>query len=192
MSQTICAFDHQDWNDLGLADYGDFSDCIEWCNQGEDAFSGYGRWYYIPDEPLPDGSRVIYHGTYGNYNSPGASSYTYAEIYDPDEKDEYTKHVAYWERQEEWEETEDEDMDDEWGDDDTYEDSDEDSEEEDEYPHIRFNPTGWIVVHVWEQDPNVGEFLATKRFDTKEDAAEFLAANPKAHLDSACEAPADE
>ena len=35
-----------------LQTYGNFADMISECNVGEDAFSGYGEWFYIPDDPL--------------------------------------------------------------------------------------------------------------------------------------------
>ena len=70
MAFTICAFNHDEWARYKLADYGDFADMTSECNVGEDAFSGYGEWYYIPDDPLPDNDRVIYFGSWGNDNSP--------------------------------------------------------------------------------------------------------------------------
>lgn len=109
MAFTINAFNHQEWRRYGLADYGDFADMVAECNQGEDAFSGYGEWFYIPDEPLANNNRVIYFGTWGNDNSPGASSYTNAEIFDMDDAEdaaEYAKRVQEWESQPEWEEVE--------------------------------------------------------------------------------------
>jgi hypothetical protein len=111
MSFTIRAFNHQEWKRYGLADYGDFADMVTEVNQGEDAFSGYGEWFYIPDDPPPKNDRVIYFGTWGNDNSPGASSYTHAEIFnmdDPDDAAEYEKRVKDWESQPEWEEVEEE------------------------------------------------------------------------------------
>ena len=109
MAFTICAFDHREWKRHGLADYGDFADQISECNVGEDAFSGYGEWFCIPDDPLPNNDRVIYFGTWGNDNSPGASSYTHAEIFNMDDSAdaaEYEKRVQEWESQPEWEEVE--------------------------------------------------------------------------------------
>lgn len=111
MSFTITAFNHQEWARYGLADYGDFADMVTECNVAEDAFSGYGEWFYIPDDPLPNNDRAIYFGTWGNDNSPGASRYTYAEIFnmdDPDDAAEYEKRVKKWESQAEWTEVEEE------------------------------------------------------------------------------------
>ena len=111
MALTVCAFNHREWHRLGLAAYGDFADQVSECNVSEDAFSGYGDWLYIPEEPLPNNDRVIYFGTWGNDNSPGASSYTHAEIFDMDDEDdaaEYAKRVKEWESQPEWEGVEEE------------------------------------------------------------------------------------
>ncbi len=114
MAFTVCAANHAEWEENSLADYGDFSDRVEYVNQGEDNFSGYGEWFYIPDEPLPamkgvgdykPNERVIYFGTYGNDNSPGASHYTYAEIFDMDDEEdaaEFESRKAEWESKEEW------------------------------------------------------------------------------------------
>jgi hypothetical protein len=82
MSFTICAFNHENWTGHGLADFADFANKITEINVGEDSFSGYGEWFYVPDEPLPNGDFVIYYGSWGNDNSPGASMYTHATIFD--------------------------------------------------------------------------------------------------------------
>lgn len=116
MPICIAAHRHADWERQSLADFGDFSDRVTYCNQGEDAFSGYGEWYYIPDEVLPPmkdvdygdtkpNERAIYFGTYGNDNSPGASYYTHAEIFDmddPDDAAEFEARKAEWESKEEY------------------------------------------------------------------------------------------
>ena len=102
MSFTISAFNHQEWQRHGLQDYGDFADQVGECNVGEDAFSGYGDWFFIPEEPLSSGERVIYYGSWGNDNCPGASVCTYAEVFGPDEAEEFHKQVEYWESQPEW------------------------------------------------------------------------------------------
>jgi hypothetical protein len=112
MSTHVKASDYKEWEKYGLEDYGDFSDCTSDCNirtYGDDSTTG--TWFYIPDEPLkninPDvieeelqgdhgpvvpHFRVIYHGSWGNDNSPGASHYTYAEIYDMNDEEDV---VAY-------------------------------------------------------------------------------------------------
>ena len=110
MPYTINAFNHDEWERHGLADFGDFADQITECNVGEDSFSGFGEWFYVPDEPLPNGDRVIYFGSWGNDNSPGASTYTNAEIFDaldPDQLIEFSKRVDHWESQPEYVEADD-------------------------------------------------------------------------------------
>jgi len=107
MPFTICAFSHDEWERHGLANYGDFADQITECNVGEDAFSGYGEWFFVPDEPLPSGERVVYFGSWGNDNSPGASSYTYAEIFDSEA--EFQRRMKHWESQPEYVEVDDDD-----------------------------------------------------------------------------------
>lgn len=105
MPFSICAFNHAEWSRLGLADYGDFADQISECNMGEDAFSGYGEWFFVCDEPLTNNDLVIYFGSWGNDNCPGASSYTHAEVFDgdnPDEVAEFQERVRHWQRQPEY------------------------------------------------------------------------------------------
>ena len=109
MSSTICALNHEEWNRRGLQDFAEFADKVSECNVGEDAFSGYGEWFYIADEPLPNGDWVIYHGGWGNDNSPGASAYTHAEIFDgsdPDEIASFSLRCQHWEGQPEWADSE--------------------------------------------------------------------------------------
>lgn len=102
MSRTINAFNYEEWDHLGLADFGDFADQISECNVGEDAFSGFGEWFFVPDDPISSGDRVIYFGSWGNDNSPGASMYTSAEVFDmADAADAaaFAKRVKEWESQ---------------------------------------------------------------------------------------------
>jgi hypothetical protein len=111
MPFTINAFDHDEWKHHGLADFSDYAEQISECNMGEDSFSGYGDWFFVPDEPLPNSDRVIYFGSWGNDNSPGASTYTNAEIFDaldPDQLIEFSKRVEHWESQPEYVESADE------------------------------------------------------------------------------------
>ena len=89
MSFTISAFNHDDWNRYGLSDFSEFADQITEVNVSEDSFSGFGEWFFVPNDPLSNGDRVIYYGSWGNDNSPGASMYTNAEIFDaldPDQR----------------------------------------------------------------------------------------------------------
>ena len=138
MSEHMSAFDHKQWDEAGLQDFADFSEKVEYCNQSEYGDGQFeGDWYYIPDEPLAAGPhvgcRVIYSGTFGNYNSPGASSYTYANIYDcalgdvvsQAERKEFEKAKAKWESSPEYLESESDDED-EGEDEDEPEDEDED------------------------------------------------------------------
>ena len=105
MGYSISAFNHEEWQRRSLSDFGDIADQITEFNVGEDAFSGYGEWFFVPDEPLPNGDRVIYFGSWGNDNSPGASSYTNAEIFDsndPDEMADFALRVQHFENQPEY------------------------------------------------------------------------------------------
>lgn len=82
------ASDHRDWAAAGLKDFTEFSDCVEYVNERE---SGYGdcegEWWYADDDTL-----TVYGGTHGNDHSPGASSCTFANVYD--NVDEYRARVA--------------------------------------------------------------------------------------------------
>jgi len=109
MSDTLNAFDHKRWAEEKLQDYGEFADRTGECNQLEEGDGTSGEWFYIPDDPLPElehepgERRVIYHGSWGNYNSPGASSYTYATIYYmPEDQEEYEADKKKWEEAPEW------------------------------------------------------------------------------------------
>lgn len=81
----IKAFNNKEWSSFNLENYEQFSDKITEINQEEIGDCLKGVWYYIPDEPLSNNDRVIYVGTFGNYNAPGADSYTYANIYNMDD-----------------------------------------------------------------------------------------------------------
>lgn len=85
------AFNHKDYAAEGFKDFSEYSDGIEYVNQseyGDDCLEG--EWYYGDDEAL-----VIYSGSFGNYNSPGADSYTNAERFETAE--EYREELAKWE-----------------------------------------------------------------------------------------------
>jgi len=115
MPFTISAFNHDEWKRHGLADFSEFADQITECNTGEDSFSGFGDWFFVPDEPLPNGDRVIYFGSWSNDNSPGALSYTNAEIFDalgPDQLIEFSNRVDHWENQPEFSDDEEDDTED--------------------------------------------------------------------------------
>lgn len=95
------AFDWKEWEETGLQDFGEFCDLVEYVNQVEDGWgSEAGEWFYIPENPLPGGKRVIYFGTFGSDHSPGASAYTYAEVFDlsdPNDVKAFSRRRAAWE-----------------------------------------------------------------------------------------------
>jgi hypothetical protein len=101
MPVTINAFNHAAWERRGLKDYADFAECVTFCDQSEYGDGQLeGEWFFIDDEPLPNGNRVIYFGSFGNDNAPGASAYTNAEVFDgsdPDEMAEFTIRAQEWE-----------------------------------------------------------------------------------------------
>lgn len=124
-SESVCAFDHHRWQQLGLLDYEKFSDCITERNMVDRGDYSNGTWYYASDKPLPDGSFAIYHGTWGNDNSPGASMYTHAELYDTEEEQKTA--LVGWNELPEWiDEGEDDTEDDE----EEFDEDDEDTNEE--------------------------------------------------------------
>jgi hypothetical protein len=152
MPFTVNAFHHKEWEQHGLKDYGDFAEQTSECNVqtwGDDTTSG--EWFFIDDDVLPPmqgvdygsqkpNEKAIYFGTWGNDHSPGASTYTNAEIFDmddPEEVAEYEKRKAEWEAapetiDDEDEEVDEDDYDDEDDDDDEDEDDDDDDEDDDD------------------------------------------------------------
>lgn len=100
------AWDHKAWAEAGLKDYGDFSDCVEYVNQSEFGDGQLeGEWWYADDD-----TRTVYYGSFGNDNSPGASSYTYADTF-PDDEAGYKEAVGRWEAYPEYLESEEEEED---------------------------------------------------------------------------------
>lgn len=105
---TVQAHNHAEWDRLGLKDFGDYAESVEYRNERE---SGYGDdegdWLYADDDTL-----TLYSGTHGNDHSPGATHYTMATVYaDPAEyardRDEF---LAQPERiDDDWEEESEED-----------------------------------------------------------------------------------
>jgi hypothetical protein len=90
MPTNYNAFNHKKWAEAGLREYGDFAECVEFTNQYELGDGQLeGDWYYCDDENM-----VIYTGTFGNYNAPGADSYTNADKYDATEQAEYDAEKA--------------------------------------------------------------------------------------------------
>ena len=114
MSHSVNAFHVDEWDSLGLADYSDFSDKTTECNMEELGDGTRGEWFYIPEGVLPNGDMVIYWGTWNDDHSPGASCYTYAEVYDPSEKEDYLKGVKHWEDAPEWLDEDEEEVKEEW------------------------------------------------------------------------------
>ena len=95
---TICADNRGTWKVHGLMDYNQYSDCVEYVDQEEYGDGQLqGSWYYIDY-----GRSVIYYGTFGNYNSPGADSFTFAAIFTPEERKEFLKNAIMWEEREEY------------------------------------------------------------------------------------------
>ena len=103
-SANFNAWNQKEWEAAGLMNFEDFSDAIEYVNQRDIGDQLEGGWWYSDDDKL-----TIYTGTFGNYNSPGASSYTNADIYD--DEDEYKAEVAKLEAMPEYDELEDDEDD---------------------------------------------------------------------------------
>ncbi len=100
-STSYRAWDHAEWQAAGLNKVWDKHE-MEYVNQEEDGFDCLrGEWFIADDD-----TRTIISGTFGNDNSPGASHYTYAEVYDDTE--EYRVALAEWEAKPEYLESEDE------------------------------------------------------------------------------------
>jgi hypothetical protein len=100
MSKSYNAFNRKEWAKAGLKDFGDFAEYVEYVNQTEYGDGQLeGEWYYCDDE-----TRTIYTGTFGNYNAPGASSYTNADVYDEGEIEDYNAEKAKLEAQDEYSE----------------------------------------------------------------------------------------
>jgi hypothetical protein len=88
---TFTASDYKTWESEGLKDFDDFAECVEYVNQSEYGDGQLeGEWYYGDDDTL-----VIYSGSFGNYNSPGATHFTQAEKFATEE--EYKEELAKWE-----------------------------------------------------------------------------------------------
>lgn len=114
MSTHYSQSDHQQWTEAGLKD---FADCLTYCDQDEYGDGQLeGSWYYCDDETL-----TIYFGSFGNYNSAGASHHTYAEVYE--DRQQYDVAVKGWEAKPEYTE----EQEDRWAEEDA-----EDEEAEDE------------------------------------------------------------
>lgn len=105
MPFTLSSFNHDEWERHGLAKFSDYADRITECNLGDGSYGAFGKWFFVPNEPLPSGDRVIYFGRWGNDDSPGASSYSHAEIFDvanPVDAKAFENRVRHWESQPEY------------------------------------------------------------------------------------------
>ena len=118
MSFTVNAFNHAEWERYSLQDFGDFSELVEYVNQRPDyGDSDCGDWFYIPDEPSPANDRVIYFGSFGNDHSPGASIFTYAELFNMDHEEdaaEFERRKQCWKSVPEYLESDEDDETDDW------------------------------------------------------------------------------
>lgn len=115
MAEYISGTDYKAWAERGLDTIQDRHE-MEYVNQEEDGCDCYaGEWYIADDDAL-----VIISGTFGNYNSPGASHYTSAEVFESEE--EYRAALAEWEDKPEYLDTGDEysEQEDGWGNDDGF------------------------------------------------------------------------
>ena len=103
-STTYRASDHKEWDTAGLDAIQNRHE-MEYVNQEDDGADCLrGEWFIADDE-----TRTLIHGTFGNHNSPGASHYTYADVYD--DETEYRAALAEWESAPEYLETEEEEED---------------------------------------------------------------------------------
>lgn len=92
------------WESLGLKDYPEYADAVQYFNQSEcygDALEG--EWFFDDADNL-----TVYGGTFGNDHSPG--SYVWAEVYD--DSDEFANRVRYLESLPEYLETDDDESED--------------------------------------------------------------------------------
>jgi len=141
MSNHYCAWNRVEWDEAGLKDFCDFSDCIEYKNQSEYGDGQLeGHWFYDDAEKL-----TLYWGSFGNYSSPGASSNTHAIIYDNEK--EFKEAVAHWESLEEYLESDEDDVD-----------TDVTEPEEDDYTsedHCKWYQYGKLVLDLKPEDDHV-------------------------------------
>ncbi len=120
------ASEYTRWTELGMESLLT-NGCMEFCNQEPNgADCNRGDWYIADDASL-----TIVWGTFGSYNSPGDSHYTYGTVFASES--DYKTALAEWEAKPEWLETDDQD------DDDTWQENDEADEggdwAEDDYPY---------------------------------------------------------
>jgi hypothetical protein len=93
--------DRREWESLGLKDFGDYADGVQYINQREcygDSLEG--EWFTYDADSL-----TVYGGTFGNDHSPGSSIYTWAEVYD--DASEFDARVKSLEAFPEWTDVDD-------------------------------------------------------------------------------------
>jgi hypothetical protein len=93
--KSFRACDYKEWDAAGLNAIQERHE-MEYCNQEEDGCDSLAGEWFIAD----DAARTIIYGTFGNYNSPGASHYTYADVYT--DEAEYRAALAEWEAKPEY------------------------------------------------------------------------------------------
>ncbi len=99
MQVCFCAMSQEKWAEYNLASFDEFADRVECCLMGEDRHDWFGRWYFVPEEPLPNGFRVIYSGLWSGSRAPDDPMNIVAEIYDvssPEGQDEFAQRVSQW------------------------------------------------------------------------------------------------
>jgi hypothetical protein len=129
--------DHKEWAAAGLDAIMQAHE-MTYINQEEDGFDHLRGEWFIAD----DATRTIIYGTFGNYNSPGASHYTYADVYD--DETEYREELAHWASKDEYLPCDEEDE---------GEDKDEEAPEEDAITtedHRTFRQYGKVILTVGE------------------------------------------
>jgi len=94
MSNIYSAFDNHTFQLCGFKDFNLYCEKINYVNQKEYGDGQMeGEWYWIDYKEW-----TIYTGAFGNYNSPGASCYTHAVQFDPDEEAlKFLKACEFWE-----------------------------------------------------------------------------------------------
>lgn len=80
MAKTVAYDDHAQWEANGLLEYNEYAEFATNVNIRDEGDHSTGIWFYI--DVLALNHIVIYKGTWGRYNSPGATSYTLATMYE--------------------------------------------------------------------------------------------------------------
>lgn len=91
--------DYDEWKQRGLPDLVEIYDRLTYCNAVEDGRRFRTDWYFVPDDPLPSGRRVIYTGGWSGVAKIPTQGRFEAELFDstvPDDLAEYDRRVRYW------------------------------------------------------------------------------------------------